>query len=160
MNMSEANSGLVDIVEPAAPIVVEATGWLPVTGVIAALLVLALLLFVLWKYKLPAYLALQRLRKLRKALQAGELTPHEAVLMLALELRHALGVRRLLADKMPQQFKQHEHTRWAEFMQGLDAMLYQHKADLGADRLAALFTQTAYWLRRYSRRSTLKKIIN
>lgn len=157
--MNEASSGLANIVEPAAPLVAETAGWLTVTGLIAALLVLALVLFVLWKYKLPAYLALQRLRKLRKALQAGELTPHEAVLMLALELRHALGVKRLLADKMPQQFKPHEHTRWAEFMHGLDAMLYQHKADLGADSLAAMFAQAEYWLRRYSRRSTLKKLV-
>ena len=122
------------------------------------MLVLALALFVLWKYKLPAYLAVQRLRKLRKELQAGELTPLETVLMLALELRHGLAVKRLLAGKMPVQFKPYEHTRWVEFMHGLDAMLYQHKAELGADRLATLFAQTEYWLRRYGRRSTLRKI--
>ena len=156
--MNEANSGLVDIIEPAAPVVAETAGWLSTTGLIAAVLVLALALFVLWKYKLPAYLAVQRLRKLRKELQAGELTPHETVLMLALELRHGLGVRRLLADGMPAQFKPHEHTRWAEFMHGLDAMLYQHKAELSAGGLATLFTQTEYWLRRYGRRSTLMKI--
>lgn len=157
--MSEANNGLADIIEPVAPLVAAAAGWLAITGLIAAMLIFALALFVLWKYKLPSYVAVQRLHKLRKKLIAGELTPHEAVLMLALELRHGLGVKRLLADKMPQQFKPHEHTRWAEFMHGLDAMLYQNKADLGADRLAALFTQTAYWLRRYSRRSTLKKLV-
>ena len=157
--MSEANSGLVDIIEPALPVVAEATDWLSMTGFIAVVLVLALALFALWKYKLPAYLAVQRLRKLRKELQAGELTPHESVLMLALELRHGLDVKRLLADKMPAQFKPHEHTRWAEFMHGLDAMLYQHKDELSADRLAALFNQTEYWLRRYGRRSTLKKLV-
>ena len=157
--MSEANSGLVDIIEPALPVVAEATDWLSMTGFIAVALVLALALFALWKYKLPAYLAVQRLRKLRKELQAGELTPHESVLMLALELRHGLSVKRLLADKMPAQFKPHEHTRWAEFMHGLDAMLYQHKDELSADRLAALFNQTEYWLRRYGRRSTLKKLV-
>ena len=157
--MSEANSGLVDIIEPALPVLAEATDWLTMTGFIAVVLVLALALFALWKYRLPAYLAVQRLRKLRKELQAGELTPHESVLMLALELRHGLGVKRLLADKMPAQFKPHEHTRWAEFMHGLDAMLYQHKDELSADRLAALFNQTEYWLRRYGRRSTLKKLV-
>lgn len=156
--MSDANSGLVDIIEPAAPLVTETAGWLTVSGLIAVMLVLALLLFVLWKYKLPAYLALRRLRKLRGEQLAGELTTHEAVLMLALELRHGLAVKRLLADRMPAQFKPHEHTRWAEFMHGLDAMLYQHKTGPGAESLAVLFTQAEYWLRRYSRRSTLKKI--
>jgi len=159
MDMSEANNGLVDIIEPAAPAVAEATGWLSVTGLIAAVLIFALLLFVLWKYKLPAYLALRRLRTLRKEQQAGELTPHEAVLMLALELRHGLAVKRLLADRMPAQFKPHEHTRWAEFMHSLDAMLYQNKAGPGADGLAEIFAQAEYWLRRYSRRSTLKKLV-
>ena len=156
--MNETNSGLVDIIEPAAPVLAETTGWLSMTGLIAAVLVLALALFVLWKYKLPAYVAVQRLRKLRRELQLGELTPHETVLMLALELRHGLAVKRLLAGKMPMQFKPHEHTRWAEFMDGLDALLYQNKAELSADSLATLFTQTEYWLRRYGRRSNLGKI--
>ena len=158
MAMNETNSGLVDIIEPAAPIVAETTGWLSMTGLIAAVLVLALALFVLWKYKLPAYVAVQRLRKLRRELQLGELTPHETVLMLALELRHGLAVKRLLADRMPLQFKPHEHTRWAEFMHELDAMLYQNQVELGTDRLAALYDQTEYWLRRYGRRSSLGKI--
>ena len=156
--MNETNSGLIDIIEPAAPVVAETAGWLSMTGLIAVVLVFALVLFVLWKYKLPAYVAVQRLRKLRKELQTGELTPLETVLMLALELRHGLGVKRLLADKIPVQFKPHEHTRWVEFMHGLDAMLYQHKAEFSADKLAALFTQTEYWLRRYGRRSSLGKI--
>lgn len=157
--MNEASSGLVDIVEPAAPVMAEALGWLSMTGLIATVLIFALALFVLWKYKLPAYLAVRRLHKLRKESVAGELTPLETVLILALELRHGLAVKRLLADKIPAQFKPHEQARWTEFMHGLDAMLYQHKAELGADRLAVLFTQTEYWLRRYSRRSTLRKIV-
>ena len=157
--MNEASSGLIDIIEPAAPLAAETAGWLTLAGLIAAMLVLALVLLLLWKYKLPAFLALRRLRKLREEQLAGELAPHESVLMLALELRHGLAVKRLLADRMPVQFKPHEHTRWVEFMHGLDAMLYQHKAELGADSLAALFTQAEYWLRRYSRRSTLKKLV-
>ena len=156
--MNETSSSLIDIIEPAAPVMAETAGWLLVAGIIAAVLVFALALFVLWKYKFPAYVAVKRLRKLRNELQAGELTPHETVLMLALELRHGLAVKRLLAGKMPVQFKPHEHTRWAEFMDGLDALLYQHKAELSVDKLATLFTQTEYWLRRYGRRSSLGKI--
>lgn len=156
--MSEASSGLIDIIEPAVPVVAEASSWVWLAGLISLLVLLAIALFVLWKYKLPAYRALQHLRKLQHKLQAGEHTPHETVLLLALELRHGLGVKRLLAQDMPLSFKQQDRTRWTEFMQQLDVMLYQLDAELRADRLAALFEQAGYWLRRYSRRSSYKKI--
>jgi hypothetical protein len=156
--MSEANSSLIDIVEPTVPVVAETSSWVWLAGLIAVLVLLAIALFVLWKYKLPAYRALQRLRKLQIKLHAGEHTAHEAALLLALELRHGLGVKRLLAQDMPLDFKQQDRARWAEFMQQLDAMLYRHDAEPSADRLAALFEQAAYWLRRYSRRSPYRKI--
>lgn len=155
--MSEANSGLIDIVEPAVP-VAEATGWLWAAGLVAVLLLVCIALFVLWKYKLPAYRALQHLRKLQNKLHKGEHTPHETVLLLALELRHGLGVKRLLAHDMPLVFRQQDAARWPEFMQQLDSMLYQHDAELSAEKLASLFEQAGYWLRRYSRRSAFRKI--
>ena len=156
--MSETSSGLIDIIEPAVPVVAEASSWVWLAGLITLLVLLAIALFVLWKYKLPAYRALQHLRKLQKKLQAGEHTPHETVLLLALELRHGLGVKRLLAQDMPLNFRQQDRTRWTEFMQQLDVMLYQRNAELGADRLPALCGQAVYWLRRYSRRSPYRKI--
>ncbi len=158
MVMSEASSGLIDIIEPAVPLVAETTSWLWLAVLIVAPVLLAVALFVLWKYKLPAYRALQHLRKLQHKLQAGEHTAHETVLLLALELRHGLGVKRLLAQDMPLNFRQQDKTRWAEFMQQLDVMLYQRDAELSADRLAALFEQAGYWLRHYSRRSTYRQI--
>lgn len=156
--MSDANNGLIDIIEPAAPAVVETGSWLWIAGLGAGLLLVAAAAFVWWKYKLPAYRSLKELRKLQYKLLAKELTPHESVLMLALELRHGLNAKRLLADKMPQQFRLQEHARWTEFMRQLDVMLYQRDADLSEDRLAELFEQAQYWLRRYSRRSSFRKI--
>lgn len=156
--MSEANNGLIDIVEPAVPRVAEASGWLWLAGGMVLLLALLYTIFVMWKYKLPAYRALQRLRKLQQQRLAGELSPHETVLMVALELRHGLGMKRLRSDQLPERCHQRDHARWPEMMQQLDAMLYQNDAEQNTDKLKDLFEQTAYWLRRYSRRSALKKI--
>jgi hypothetical protein len=156
--MNDQTNGLIDIVEPAAPLAATGAGWLWIALSLAVFVLFLLGLFMLWKMKWPAYQALKRLRKLQQQTKAGELTPHESIFMLALELRHGLGVKRLLADSVPAHFKPQEHTRWPEFMHGLDAMLYQHKAEQSAEKLAELFIQTEYWLRRYSRKSTLKKM--
>jgi hypothetical protein len=156
--MSEGNSGLVDIVEPLAPVVVAMNGgiWLAVAG--AVLAALALGVYFWWKYKLPAYRTLKALKQLQLKLHTKELTPHESLLMLALDLRHGLGVKRLRSDIFPAQLKQQDHTAWVEFMQQLDHMLYEKDAALSEDKLMALFEQAEYWLRRYSRKSTLKKM--
>lgn len=156
--MSEQANALIDIVEPAVP-VAEASGtWLWL--VLAVVVVLALLFAArfLWKYKLPGYRAVQHLRKLHQQLHAKTHTPHESALMVALELRHNLGVKRLRADILPEQVHPHDHARWPVFMQQLDDLLYQHAPDLSADKLDALFKQAEYWLRRYSRKSNLKKL--
>ncbi len=157
--MNDANNGLIDIVDPAVPIMAEANGWLWVAGAIVIVLLVAVGLYVLWKYKLPAYRALQQLRKVQQKMHAGEFTPHESVLMVALELRHGLGVRRLRADNFPERCSKMDQARWPEFMQEMDALLYQHNTDLNTDKLDHLFSQTEHWLRRYSRRSALKKIV-
>lgn len=156
--MNEQTNGLIDIVEPAAPTLIEGINWLMQSALIALLLILAGGLFYLWKYKLPSYLALKSLHKLQKQFLHGEITPHESALMLALNLRHNLAVKRLRADAMPPQIRQQEHARWLAFLQLLDATLYQKSSELNAESLATLFSQTQYWLRRYSRKSTLKKM--
>lgn len=156
--MSEQTNALIDIVEPAAP-VAEASGswlWLVLSVVVVLALLFAAKFF--WKYKLPAYRAVKHLRKLHQQLHAKEHTPHESALMVALELRHNLGVKRLRADILPAQVHPRDHARWPEFMQQLDDVLYQHAPDLGVDKLDALFEQAEYWLRRYSRKSNLKKL--
>lgn len=156
--MNDQTNGLVDIVEPAAPALIAGVNWLMFSAAIILPLLLAGAAFYVWRYKLPAYLALKNLRTLHKQLLAGKITPHESALMLALNLRHNLAVKRLRADAMPPQISQPEHARWVEFMRLLDAKLYQKSSELNADALKELFTQTQYWLYRYSRKSKLKKL--
>lgn len=143
--------GLVDIIEPAAPVLAADGNWPWIAAAVAMMVILAVTILLLLKYKLPAYRALRRLRKLRQQALAGELTPHESVFMLALELRHGLGVKRLRAEEVPARFGQQDRTAWPEFMQHLDTMLYQRGAELDAGELAALFAQIEKWLWRYSR---------
>jgi len=156
--MNDAANSLIDIVEPATPALMDSGSWLWLAGFGATVLLSLALLFLWWRYKLPAYRALQRLHKLRQKWQAGEHSAQEAVLLLALELRHGLGVKRLLADQAPPQCRLQEQAGWTGFMRQLDAMLYQSAAERDAAQLAALFEQAGYWLRRYSRRSPYKKI--
>lgn len=156
--MNEQTNGLADIIEPSAPVLTEGMSWLVVSAAIILPLILAAAVFYLWKYKLPSLLALRRLHNLQKQLLAEKITPHECVLKLALNLRHDLAVKRLRADAMPPQIRPQEHARWVEFMQLLDATLYQKSSEFNADALNNLFTQTQYWLQRYSRKSKLKKL--
>lgn len=144
-------SGLADIVEPAAPALAGAGNWSWIAAAIALLVMLAIVLLLLWKYKLPAYRARKRLRKLHQQTIAGELTPHESVFMLALELRRGLGVKRLRAGEVPASFSRQDRVVWPEFMRRLDAMLYQPGTELDEDKLTALMAQIEKWLRRYSR---------
>jgi hypothetical protein len=157
--MNEHTNGLIDIIEPVAPPILESTNWLMLSAVVALLLMLAGALFYWWKYKLPCYWAVRDLHKLHEQMLAGDLSPHESALQLALNLRHHLAAKRLRADAMPQQIRQREHARWVEFMQLLDANLYQKSADVNSQSVENLYTQTRYWLQRYSRRSTLKKMV-
>jgi len=143
--------GLVDIIEPAAPVLAADANWPWIAAAVAMLVILAVAILLLLKYKLPAYRAIGRLRKLRQQALAGELTPHESVFMLALELRHGLGIKRLRAEEVPARFSQQDRTAWPEFMQHLDTLLYQRGAELDAGMLAALFAQIEKWLWRYSR---------
>jgi hypothetical protein len=143
--------GLVDIIEPAAPVLAADGNWPWIAAAVAMLVILAVAILLLLKYKLPAYRAIGRLRKLRQQALSGELTPHESVFMLALELRHGLGIKRLRAEEVPAVFKPQDRSLWPEFMRRLDIMLYQRGAELDAGVLAALFAQIEKWLWRYSR---------
>lgn len=156
--MSEVNNGLIDIVEPAAPVLAASGGWLWLAVSIAGLVFVSILLFIFIKQKIPAHLAIKRVRDLNKRLLAAEHTQHETVLMLALELRHGLALKRLRADILPHRCSQQDGARWTAFMQHLDELLYQRDVELDAEKMAALFAQAEYWLKRYSRKTQLKKI--
>lgn len=144
-------SGLIDIIEPALPVLVESGSGLWLAAAIVLLTTLAGGFFFLWKYKLPAYRSVKRLREVKQQVHAGELTLHESVLVFALELRQALGVKRLRAEEIPVNFKQQDAAVWAGFMHGLEAMLYQSGADLSTEQHAALYVRIEKWLWRYGR---------
>ena len=156
--MSESNSGLVDIIEPAVPMLVASTNWLWLALLAAVVVALFAALLLWWKYKLPAYRAVQRVRELHKKLHAAAHTQHETVLLLALELRHGLVLKRLRADILPERCTEPDQARWVEFMQHLDSLLYQPEVELTTEKMSAMFVHIEYWLQRYSRKSTLKKI--
>lgn len=149
---------LIDIVEPAAPVVAQsAHGWLYALLVLGVLFIAAGI-FVWRKRRGPAQQALQQLRTLQQKLHSGEHTPHEVVLLFALEVRHGLGVKRMRADQPPAHLHEQDHARWSDFMGELDAMLYQHDSELQQEQVSAFFVQGEYWLKRYARRSTLRKM--
>jgi len=155
--MSEAasavvdTSGLMDIIEPSVPMVAVEGGWLWIVLAITLVFALAGALFYLWKYRLPAYRARQRLRALQRQVLAGELTLHESVLVYALELREGLAIKRLRAEEVPVTFNRQDAALWLEFMQNLEAMLYQSGADVTAEKQVALYAQIEKWLWRYGR---------
>ena len=144
-------SGLMDIVEPMVPVVAGGGAWLWVAVPIGLVLLLGAVFFYLWKYKLPAYRSVKRLRNVQRQIQAGELTLHESVLVFALELRQGLAIKRLRAEEVPVNFNQQDAALWVEFMQDLESMLYQSGADLSADKHADIYIKIEKWLWRYSR---------
>jgi hypothetical protein len=144
-------SGLIDIIEPAVPVVVESGSGLWLAAAVVLVTTLAGGFFYLWKYRLPAYRARKSARDVQRQVLAGELTLHESILVFALELRQGLAIKRLRAEEVPVVFSQKDAALWAEFMQNLEAMLYQSGADVTAEKQAVLYAQIEKWLWRYGR---------
>lgn len=149
--MNEASDGLIDIVEPAAPLMVESVNWLRIAGLLAVLVLAVIGLWLLWKKKWPSYRAVKRLRKLQQQLLAGKLPPYEAILLLAQELQNSLGQKRLLRDAAPLNFQQQDSLLWPGLIKQIDAMRYQSDVKLDKDELAKIFAQAEKFLHRYSR---------
>lgn len=149
--MNEASDGLIDIIEPAAPLMVEGVNWLRIAGLLAVLVLAVIGLWLLWKKKWPSYRAVKRLRKLQQQLLAGKLPPYEAILLLAQELQNSLGQKRLLRDAAPLNFQQQDSLLWPGLIKQIDAMRYQSDVKLDKDELAKIFAQAEKFLHRYSR---------
>lgn len=149
--MNEASDGLIDIIEPAAPLMVEGVNWLRIAGLLAVLVLAVIGLWLLWKKKWPSYRAVKRLRKLQQQLLAGKLPPYEAILLLAQELQNSLGQKRLLRDAALLNFQQQDSLLWPGLIKQIDAMRYQSDVKLDKDELAKIFIQAEIFLRRYSR---------
>ena len=149
--MSDVASGLVDIIEPTAPVVVAATGmcWFVIAIILTVLLVIGLMVW--WRKHRTCRARIKRLQVLRHTCQANELVHHEMIGMLALELRRGLKLARLRADELPEAFQPVDIALWADFVMQLDELRYQSKKLPDKAQLNALFAQVETWLGRYCR---------
>ena len=149
--MNDPTVGLVDIIEPVAPLPDAGSGmiWL-VTGIVLIVLLVAGLI-VWWRKRQPARLMEKRLQALRDVSRTEALTRHEMVYLIALELRRGLNLARLLPDDVPAAFQGNDLVLWPDFVQRLDALRYQPEIAMDESQLEALLTQTETWLRRYCR---------
>jgi len=149
--MNEQSSGLMDIIEPAAPDVVASSQW---QGMAAALVLMAFLvisLLLLWKKKWPAYRAVKKLRKLQQQIVTGTVSLQDGVILLNQELRQGLRLAQQLPKEAPQFFKQQDKLQWYPFLQQLDTLRYEAEAALTVAQVNAIADQIAIWLRRYCR---------
>lgn len=149
--MNELASGLVDIIEPAAPVpdAVSNLFWLVVAILLLVLLAAGLLVW--WRKQRAGRLLAKRLQALRSISQSRVLTQHEMVYLIALELRRGLNLARLLPDAVPALLEGDDVARWPDFVRHLDALRYQPEIVLDESQLDMLVTQTESWLRRYTR---------
>lgn len=147
--MNDPTIGLIGIIEPMAP--------MPDAGSNMLWLVIAIVLMVLlagggmvWWRKQRSYRSMvKRLRALRQVSHSEELTRHEMVYLIALELRRGLNLVRLLPDETPVAFQGNDIALWPDFIRHLDALRYQPDVAMDEPQLEALLTQTETWLRRY-----------
>lgn len=150
--MNDQTAGLADIIEPIAPLPDAGSNliWFIIIGAVLIVLLVGWLI-VWWRKQRPCRLMVKRLQALRHLSRAEELTRHEMVYLIALELRRGLNLARLLPDEIPAAFQGNDIARWPEFVQRLDALRYQPEIILNESQLETLMTQTETWLRRYCR---------
>ncbi|TCV82531.1 hypothetical protein [Sulfurirhabdus autotrophica] len=148
--MNESVASLIDIIDPVAPLQESANSvvWLA-AGIVCSVLLVAGIIF-WWRKKKPARLAVKRLKALRLHVSAGELSSHEMVFMVAMELRRGLSLARLLPETPPLGFQREDVALWSSFVQLLDTLRYAPDVALDNQQLEAIFAQTEIWLRRYS----------
>jgi len=149
--MNESASGLIDIIEPAAPMAAAAANWPWLAATLAASLLVIAMLLMLWKKKWPAYRAIKRLRKLQQQIIAGEVSLQHGVILLSQELRVGLKLAQQLPKQAPENFTQQDIQLWTEFVQRLDRLRYQHGEALAVAELAPIISRIETWLWRYCR---------
>ena len=149
--LSDAGSGLIDIIEPVAPSLAETAGWLWPVVTIVLLLLLAVSLFLLWKLKWPGWRAASRVKKLQQQVLSGAVSAQDGLYLLAQELRAGLGMATMLAEEAPARFVSSDRDHWPVFLRHLDEMRYQPVQALSYASLTPHFIQVEAWLRRYAR---------
>lgn len=147
--MNDPTSGLIDIVEPAKPIL--AVGSHSVWWLVAGVAVLMLLGG--WMYWRGRCVRVFRkgLHQLEQAYVAGSMNQREVAYRLAYELQHGLRLRQLNADKPPPVLPAAESADWAETITYLDTLRYQAGTRLDGQQWTQLFSHANTWLRRAGR---------
>ncbi|MES2364503.1 MAG: hypothetical protein V4563_01275 [Pseudomonadota bacterium] len=147
--MNDPTSGLIDIIEPARPLL--ATGgynlWLLILGVLTLML---LGLWVYWRGH-RARVFRKRLHQLELAYAAGNIDQREAAYRLAQELQQGLHLQQLDAHQLPSALPVAESEHWAVTVTRLDILRYQAGARLDGGQWAQLFSHANVWLRRAGR---------
>lgn len=147
--MNDPTSGLIDIIEPAKPVLAASShsmGWL-----VSGMAVLVLLGgWIYWRGR-SARIFRKRLHQLELAYVAGSMNPREAAYRLAYELQHGLRLQQLDADKPPPVLPAAELADWAETITYLDTLRYQAGTRLDGQQWAQLFSHANTWLRRAGR---------
>ena len=149
--MNDQPVGLIDIIEPVKPVPAEGSDMIWVVLVVALVGMIVTGAAIWWRKVRPRRLAVKRLNRLRQNFDAGHLTGHEAIFLIAWELRRGLGLSRLAAEELPAMLQGNDRAVWPGFIQGLDTFRYQPDKTPDNSQLEAFFSQTETWLRRYCR---------
>lgn len=148
--MNEATSGLIDIIEPVAPVTVHAS--FPLIWLVAAVVVLLLAIAAGWRYRQRCqYAARKRLRRLRLNLLTGVLNQQQTAYALAVELSQRFKLKLLQAEVPPQALHPSHHADWWLIVTQLDQLRYQPGTHLEAANWTRLFSIADAILRRSGR---------
>ena len=149
--MNDQYSGLIDIIDPSAPIPDAGSDltWVWLALVVAMPLMICAVFW--WRKKRISHRAVKHLHKLHQHFLSGNLTSHEAVFFVALALRHGLGLTRLYTDDIPPVFQKSDQILWPAFIHRLDVLRYQPGTALDGQEMETIFAQVEIWLRRYCR---------
>ena len=147
--MNDATSGLIDIIEPTAPLV--NTSNLPYIWLAAALALLLISGAIWWQRQRCQRAARKRLRQLQLTLLAGSVSQQQAAYALATELAQAYKLIHLQAEHPPLTLPPAIHTDWTYMLANLDKLRYQANAGMDAASWSRLFTIADTCLRRSER---------
>lgn len=148
--MNEATSGLIDIIEPLAPVTVNAG--FPLIWLVAAVVVLLLAIVATWRYRQRCqYAARKHVRRLRLNFGTGEICQQQTAYALAAELSQRFKLQRLQAGVPPKVLHSSHHADWGLIVTQLDQLRYQPGTGLEAANLTHLFSRVDAILRRSGR---------
>lgn len=138
-DLVDAETGLMDIVVPAAPPSPDWTGFMVAS--VAILAVAGLVIYQLGSRRLRAR---RRLARLQRQLRAGSLAPRAAAFQTAALLR--AGRQHNLSASLSANQRRTDPRRWQQFMDQLTRLRYA-RTPPSVDQALAAIGEARYWLR-------------